>query len=134
MHTHQDVKAVLQEAQNQGHLPPALLAEADTLLHALVAHPELAAYFQPGWHLYTETAIALPGGTILQPDRLQSDGKQAMVLEYKTGQPSEDDQPQLAKYLHAVQALGLAPTVRGHLVYLQAPLVVQAVAPAPEPS
>ena len=91
--------------------------EALQTLREIVSHPRLKDYFahRREWIVKTESPIAASGHLHI-PDRLQLKDKQAVVIDYKTGEAHEAHREQVRGYLTLLQRMGY-PAPRGHLVY-----------------
>lgn len=108
---------------------PRFAPRRDEALHTLrgiVRHPRLKDYFDPGrqWTVKTESPIAASGRLHI-PDRLQFKDDQAIVIDYKTGEPHESHRTQVRGYLTLLRRMGY-PAPRAHLVYTH-PLRVEDV-------
>lgn len=87
----------------------------DSILN-LVEHPELKAYFSEEYIIYTEKEI-LYEREFKRLDRLCIKGKEAIVIDYKTGAFSSTHENQINTYALAVEGLGYSVTKK-ILIYL----------------
>jgi ATP-dependent helicase/nuclease subunit A len=71
----------------------------------------------------TEVPILLPGGAESRIDRLMLKGKTAIVVDFKTGDPSRADQQQVFTYMQTLHQMNFFD-VSGYLVYLKTMQVV----------
>jgi len=96
---------------------PLLEEELAAMLAWVRSHPELEPLLQQG---RGEQEILTPDGDVKRVDFLAWDAAGPVAVEYKTGGPSPDHEPQLRRYLELLAAMpraaGAAP--RGLLVYL----------------
>ncbi len=85
--------------------------------------PEMCDWFGGGWQLLREQAILIDGREV-RPDRVMLRGNQAVVLDYKFGQPDPDYHRQVEDYMHALSRLGYTD-VSGYLWYANTATLVQ---------
>jgi ATP-dependent exoDNAse (exonuclease V) beta subunit len=90
----------------------------DTQLKDLLTDPKIAGWFSPGWEVRTEVPILVPDGTENRIDRLLLKGKKAIVVDYKTGEPTKADQRQVQQYIGILRKMNF-PEVEGYLLYLK---------------
>lgn len=87
------------------------------LLEKLIGDIEYSPYFQNHLNVLNETSIISTDGTILRPDRVIFMEDHVMVIDYKTGAPSEKHQEQIEQYCIKLQEMGYS-NVMGKLLYL----------------
>lgn len=87
------------------------------LLEKLIGDIEYSPYFQNHLNVLNETSIISTDGTILRPDRVVFMEDHVMVIDYKTGAPSEKHQEQIEQYCIKLQEMGYS-NVMGKLLYL----------------
>ncbi len=76
------------------------------------------------YQVLNETEICDSEGNIIRPDRLMIKNKQAIVLDYKTGQPLNEHQQQMLGYKNVLEGAGFT-TVETFLYYPESGEVVQ---------
>jgi ATP-dependent exoDNAse (exonuclease V) beta subunit len=88
--------------------------------------PEVGTYFKPGLRVWKEAEIVAPGGALFRPDRIVEVGGEYVVIDFKTGTPSNKHRDQMQQYLDLIRAMMDTP-VRGVVLYLDphAPLHVK---------
>jgi ATP-dependent exoDNAse (exonuclease V) beta subunit len=86
------------------------------VLRRLLQQPEVAPWFAPGLDVRNELSLLSPNGEQLRPDRVVITGKQAQVLEFKTGTARPEHQQQLDRYLSLLAQMGYEAS--GQLVYV----------------
>jgi ATP-dependent exoDNAse (exonuclease V) beta subunit len=96
-------------------------------IHTLLESPQVADWFSPGWEVRNEAHTLLPGGQEYRIDRLLLKGKQAVVIDYKTGAPKKEDQKQVGEYCLMLNQMGF--TTEGYLLYLTDADIVSVVPP-----
>ncbi len=89
----------------------------ETVLREIMNDDSLKPYFAPGVKVLNETSILCPNGRLRRPDRVVFMDDEVMVIDYKTGQESEDYQAQLSEYCTLLEQMGYK-NVHGRLIYL----------------
>jgi len=87
-------------------------------LQDLLSNPQIASWFDSGWDVRTEIPILLPGGAENRIDRLLLKGKKAVVVDFKTGEPSKMDQKQVREYVDILRKMNFVD-VEGYLLYIR---------------
>jgi len=90
----------------------------------ILSNPDLKLYFQPGFEIRTETEILLENGSVVRPDRVVTKGKDAIVIDYKTGNIHESHKEQINSYAETLAELGYKVTEK-ILVYIDKGEVVK---------
>jgi ATP-dependent exoDNAse (exonuclease V) beta subunit len=112
-----DVDKVIAEITDSGIILPDRIEELRTQIVKIISHPKIAGYFRQDQQVMNEKEILLENGDILRPDRIVIDGKNAAVIDYKTGNPKETHEEQISSYASALQKMGYSQ-VRKFLVYV----------------
>ena len=76
------------------------------MVKAIITHPELNRFFQPGLEIKNECDIITENGLILRPDRLVFNGSKVSILDYKTGKKHPKYHEQLYAYADALENMG----------------------------
>ena len=100
-----DIDKTIEGFVNKGLLPKAQMADGIKTINSIVLHPELKAYFDPEKKVFTEREILTESGQILIPDRLVFQGKQVVIIDYKTGRANSDHQRQIDAYAMVLEKL-----------------------------
>ncbi|GHM98525.1 DNA helicase [Cytophagales bacterium WSM2-2] len=95
----------------------------------LLKNPQVADWFSPEWEIRNEVHSLLPGGKEYRIDRLLLKGKQAVVIDFKTGEQRKDDHKQMNEYCTMLTKMGF--NAEGYLLYLMDGEVVNVVPPKP---
>ncbi|MEK9613982.1 MAG: PD-(D/E)XK nuclease family protein, partial [Flavobacteriaceae bacterium] len=97
------------------------------MLHSIVYHPKLNAYFKEDSVVFCEKDILIPHGETIRPDRLNIVSQNhACIIDYKTGAPKELDQKQINAYGFILRKMGYS-TVEKHLVYIDETISVKTI-------
>ncbi|WP_150451655.1 UvrD-helicase domain-containing protein [Arenibacter lacus] len=72
----------------------------------IVMHPKLSRYYGKDLEIRNEQEILTQDGKILRPDRIVLNGKQATIIDYKTGMKNEAYHQQLYVYAAALEGMG----------------------------
>lgn len=94
------------------------------LVEELLKNETIAAWFDKKWEVRTEVPILLPGGEESRIDRLMTKGQQAVVVDFKTGNPTKSDSQQVNGYLETLRKMNFM-YVKGFLLYTKTGEVVQ---------
>jgi len=84
----------------------------------LLQHPVVASWFTRAWEVRTEAPILLPGGKENRIDRLLTRGSEAVVIDFKTGEPSRNDQKQVMEYTEILRKMNFT-AVDGYILYVK---------------
>lgn len=122
----QDVHDLLQNIVYKDDLSK-IHAEKEILnkLKNIINHETLSAYFENDWRVYNETDLVYDH-QILRPDRVCTKGKEAVILDYKTGTEREVHQEQLTSYKAALEAMGFS-IKSAFLVYIRKTIYIKTV-------
>ncbi len=74
-------------------------------------------WFSDKWTIYNERNLVNKNGNIIRPDRLLVRDSQAVVIDFKTGEPYTHYYEQIMEYVTTVKQLGFK-SANGYLVYL----------------
>lgn len=97
-----------------------LFAKIDSLLQ----QPPYSAWFDGQWKVLNERDILRAGESKHRPDRVLLKEGRAMVVDYKTGEPSDKDLRQMRGYLSDLQKMGYT-SCEGNIWYLMRDEVVK---------
>lgn len=87
-------------------------------LQDLLSNPKIASWFDPDWDVRTEIPILQPDGAENRIDRLLLKGKKAVVVDFKTGEPTKRDQKQVQDYVDILRKMNFVD-VEGYLLYIK---------------
>ncbi|HEX6225434.1 MAG TPA: 3'-5' exonuclease, partial [Chryseolinea sp.] len=87
-------------------------------LQELMRIPPVATWFSHEWDVRTETPILSPDGTESRVDRLLIKNRKAIIIDFKTGEPSKADQRQVQTYIDILRKMNFVD-VEGYLLYIK---------------
>jgi ATP-dependent helicase/nuclease subunit A len=89
-----------------------------TQLDELLQNREVAGWFSKAWEVQTEVPILLPDGAENRVDRLLLNGRKAVIVDFKTGEPDKRDQKQVLEYIDVLRKMNFIE-VEGYLLYVR---------------
>ena len=116
-HSEKFSKAI-EETISKLNFPEETIPFIEKQIFKIIHHPILSPYFKSDDVVLVEKDILVPDGPTLRPDRvnLLADGS-AVILDYKTGEPKEEDTLQIDSYGSIYETLGYNP-IKKFLVYI----------------
>lgn len=88
-------------------------------ISSLISTPEVKDWFSNHWDIYNERSIIRSKGTTKRPDRVLIQGKQVIVIDFKSGEKeSKSHHYQVQNYLKLFKEMGYSD-LKGYLWYLQ---------------
>ena len=123
--TSADIDAALRQLEQEGILydDHNTLDKITSMLRKRLEHPKVADWFSDRWTLYNECAIlSYDDGHVVErrPDRVMTDGKEWIVVDFKFGSPKPEYPEQVQEYMQFIQAMHRDEpiTIRGYLWYV----------------
>ena len=124
IHTLDDITSRLQELELEGVIYDDELSREELIerIRHAVDNPLVKDWFSPRWLLHNECPILEKDPTTRQlrehrPDRVMSDGKTTLVVDFKFGMPRAEYEQQVKRYISLLRNMG-ADHVRGYLWYV----------------
>ena len=114
-----DLPGAVEKAVSDGLVPAT---EKERILSFL--RDEIDSVKDRGWfpedpsRILNETSLFDTDGTVHRPDRVVTDGENAIVIDYKFGQPQESYRRQIARYAAILKRIGFT-SVEAHLWYIR---------------
>lgn len=125
--TFHDVDNVLNAYFVQGLIDRKTQNHIHSLLVNVVTHKELSMYYLPGLEIYNEREIIDVNKKIVVPDRLVCyPNKKVVILDYKTGKPSESHHMQINGYGLALESMGYT-VLKKILIYINEEISVEEI-------
>ena len=115
---------VIEKLVIEGFISPEQADDLEPALQELFSLPKVASWFSEDWEVRTESPILLPSGAENRIDRLLLKERRAVVIDFKTGSPSRQDQIQVQEYVDVLRKMNY-PDVEGYLLYLKSKEIVQ---------
>lgn len=120
-----EVDSVLQQFTQLGYIKEEEKNEIHLKIIEILKHPKLCFYFSDQVTVLNEREIILDSGEVVIPDRLViNKSNEVIIIDYKTGLPSEKHQFQLNKYENALKLIGFTVTKK-ILLYISNSLMIR---------
>lgn len=96
-------------AKYLAHIKPEDKGRVKSQIEEILFHPELKEYFSDKYRIFTERAILIPSDTkafvLRRPDRLVLKGKEAVIMDYKTGEKKTKHIKQINEYASLMEEM-----------------------------
>lgn len=118
-----DIGQVLAQLRADGILPTDSNKSQTIIdmLHKRLTDSRVKDWFSGKWTLFNECSIlSMDGnGQLMErrPDRVMTDGKRVIVVDFKFGTPREEHHRQVGEYMELISSMGYAD-VKGYLWYV----------------
>ncbi len=117
IHKKEDISGVLQQYLLSGQLDQDEMNVLETKILNIVSHPALSKYFQQDIRAKNECGMYDKNGRFYRTDRVILDGDNAVIIDYKTGNPAPEHIVQINKYAGIIAEMGYT-TVKKFLVFI----------------
>lgn len=119
----EDVEKVVRKLDFEGLFADSFHREdVKRLVRKAFENPESRIWFDPHWRVINENAILMKDKngktTTKRPDRVITDGRQTIVIDYKTGRHDDGHINQVAEYMRLLKQMG-CPDVKGFVWYIR---------------
>ena len=116
--TADDVVGVVGQYIQRGFISKAGALEIQKIISKIVTHTQLVAFFKKDVTVFNEREIVDVDNQIIIPDRLVLNAKkEAIIIDYKTGEPSKRHHQQLLKYAQVLKTMDFK-VIQKLLVYI----------------
>ena len=116
--TADDVVGVVGQYIQKGFISKAGALEIQKIISKIVTHTQLVAFFKKDVTVFNEREIVDVDNQIIIPDRLVLNvKKEAIIIDYKTGEPSKRHHQQLLKYAQVLKTMDFK-VIQKLLVYI----------------
>ncbi len=122
--TKDDIEQALQRMELEGILYDQTVTreKIKALIRKRLESPQVADWYDPRWQLFNECTILCKDkvtGKVVErrPDRVMTDGKEMIVVDFKFGRKNEDYKEQVQEYMTLLQEMGYEH-VKGYLWYV----------------
>ena len=118
-----DIPRALRRLESEGILydEDVSAEKLSAMLARRFENPQVASWFAPGWTLFNECSIisVTPEGEVrkLRPDRVMTDGRQMIVVDFKFGRRNQEYHDQVKQYMDLLCQMGHT-NVKGYLWYV----------------
>ena len=125
--TKDDIGAALHQLESEGIIydNDITLERISTMLRRRLEHPKVADWFSGRWTLFNEcTILSMEDGEVKEhrPDRVMTDGKEWIVVDFKFGRKKDDYPKQVRNYMELLKAMGHTE-VKGYLWYVYSNII-----------
>ena len=93
------------------------------LIRKRLADPRVADWFSDRWTLYNECDILLANGETRRPDRVMTNGRETIVVDFKFARERDAYHDQVREYMSLLTQMGL-PQVKGYLWFVYSNKIV----------
>lgn len=126
IHYREDWPGVGQSFFEENPVEEHVQAGVTARIQAMMQHPLITGWFEKQWQVKTEAAVWLPGDRQMRIDRVMFSTSSTVIVDYKTGEKSVEDQEQVEQYAAVLGAMGYTQ-VSAYLLYLPNNEVVEVV-------
>ena len=125
--TKDDIGAALHQLESEGIIydDVVTLERISTMLRRRLEHPKVAEWFSGRWTLFNEcTILSMEDGEVKEhrPDRVMTDGKEWIVVDFKFGRKKDNYPKQVRNYMELLKAMGHTE-VKGYLWYVYSNII-----------
>ena len=120
-----DITVAISKALENGLIHSAQKNEVYEVIHQICTHPELIDFYRSDIKILNEQTIIRKSDSLIKPDRIviTSEGE-AMLVDYKTGEPNWKHQKQLETYEQSLEMMGFR-VIKKVLVYIGETLKIE---------
>lgn len=108
--TKNDLQTALTKSLDEGLIQQSQKSIFEDKIKQIIHHPELEAFFNPNYNVFTEHNIISPNEINLKPDRLVIHNSEAFLIDYKTGAQEEKHKKQIENYVRIIEKMNLKVT------------------------
>ncbi len=119
----EDIDIALSSMSAEGLITNQEMDDLKITLSKILKLPKLAIHFEKGLTIKNEAEIVTSSGELYRPDRVVINGKNAVIIDYKTGEERKKHQEQIIRYSDLLSQMGYIVTER-LLVYIEDEKVV----------
>ena len=125
--TKDDIGTALHQLESEGIIydDVVTLERISTMLRQRLEHPKVAEWFSGRWTLFNEcTILSTEDGEVKEhrPDRVMTDGKEWIVVDFKFGRQKNDYPKQVRNYMNLLKTMGHTE-VKGYLWYVYSNII-----------
>ena len=121
--TTDDIPHALHDLQSEGILYDEHISAASltAMIRKRLQDPRVAEWFSPHWTLFNEcTILTVEEGRVKErrPDRVMTDGRHWVVVDFKFGQPRPEYHDQVREYMQLIATMHPEAKVSGYLWFV----------------
>ncbi|MEI6864920.1 UvrD-helicase domain-containing protein [Flavicella sp.] len=124
--TEKDMASVIDLYVNSGLVLTKDIEPIRTKLEKVIHHKELNKYFQKGYEIYNEREIIDKNKNVLIPDRLMINGKEVVIIDFKTGKKLNKYKAQVDGYATVLKEIGYKISGK-YCVYIDKNIIVDSL-------
>ena len=118
-----DIPDALHRLQSEGIIYDGTLTpeRITGMLQKRLKDPRVADWFSDRWTLFNECSIlSVENGQVCQhrPDRVMTDGREWIVVDFKFGSPKPEYHDQVRRYMHLLSDMTASSNIKGYLWYV----------------
>ncbi|HCW06973.1 MAG TPA: hypothetical protein DGG95_06370, partial [Cytophagales bacterium] len=122
-----DLNPVVDQFEREGTIHAEEKHQLIRTIEELMKNPKIEDWFSEKWEVKNEVHALLPKGQEYRIDRLLLKNKNAVVIDFKTGQRRKEDQKQVTDYCSMLQQMGFV--AEGYLLYCSDGEIVNVLPP-----
>ena len=96
----------------------------EDMIRKRLSHPHVLQWFSPHWQLFNECTILTPETQERRPDRVMTDGKETIVVDFKFGCEHQEYHDQVHEYMDLLRQMGM-PHVTGYLWFVYSNKIIE---------
>ncbi len=126
VHTAADIPQALLMLEQEGVIYDGEITrqKIQQLISKRLADPRVAEWFSGRWTVYNECNILLPNGDTRRPDRVMTDGKETIVVDFKFARERNEHHQQVREYMTLLSQMGM-PHVKGFLWFVYSNRIIE---------
>ena len=121
-----DLGRALEELLQEGAIDQSDREMLHRKISGLFQIPEVDSWFSTHWEVKTEVPILPKTGEIGRPDRVMILDRQAIIVDFKTGEPKSRDRQQVIEYSDLLKEMGFT-SISGYLLYIEKQEIEQVI-------
>jgi len=122
--TDKDIETAIANAVKNGVITKEIKGKIKSTIQEITSHPDLRHFYSGKMKIHTERDILTASGKKLRPDRLNFDGNNLSIIDYKTGKFKESHKLQIEHYSDILDSMGFL-VIKKILVYINKEISVQ---------
>ena len=119
-----DIQNAVSKAILEGEIRESEREEWIGMLQNIVGYEPVRDFYLEGWKVHNEKSIMVVGGGEYRPDRIQENGREYVVIDYKTGSPLPGHLKQITRYKSIIESMVTLP-VRSYIYYPMIPKLIE---------